>query len=308
MDYRSLRIVFLGTPEFAKASLELLVNEGCQVVGVVTAPDKPAGRGMKLTQSAVKEYAVSKGLHVLQPEKLKAPDFLEELRSLRADLQLVVAFRMLPELVWNMPPLGTVNLHASLLPDYRGAAPINWAIINGEKVTGVTTFKLKHEIDTGDILLQEKMHIGEEETAGELHDRMKLVGAQLLLQTVKGLAAGNIEPLSQDSLNVQPKHAPKIFTDTCRINWEQDAESIYNLVRGLSPYPAAFTHLHGKLLKIFSCQKQFATHTEAPGNVTLLPDGIRFACTNGYIYPKLVQAEGKKKMAVADFVRGLRVS
>jgi methionyl-tRNA formyltransferase len=191
MDHTSLRIVFMGTPEFAVASLDALVKHGCNIVGVITAPDKAAGRGMKLTQSAVKKYAVENGLHVLQPEKLKNDSFLEELQSLKADLQIVVAFRMLPEVVWNMPPMGTINVHGSLLPQYRGAAPINWAIINGEKQTGVTTFKLKHEIDTGDILLQEKIQIGETDTAGLLHDRMKIVGAELLVRTIKNLAEGN---------------------------------------------------------------------------------------------------------------------
>jgi methionyl-tRNA formyltransferase len=307
MDYRSLRIIFLGTPEFARASLEALVEAGCNIVGVITAPDKPAGRGMKLTQSAVKEYAVSKGLHVLQPEKLKNPVFLEELRALKADLQLVVAFRMLPEVVWNMPPLGTVNLHGSLLPDYRGAAPINWAIINGEKFTGVTTFKLVHEIDTGNILLQEKMPIGDSETAGELHDRMKGIGAGLLVDTVKKLAEGDVQEIPQSSITTEPKHAPKIFTDTCRIDWTRDADSIYNLIRGLSPYPAAFTTLQDKIFKIYESEKLIATHNETPGTFTIEGGRLKFACDNGYIYPKIVQAEGKKKMACDDFVRGLRL-
>jgi methionyl-tRNA formyltransferase len=307
MDYRSLRIIFLGTPEFARASLEALVDAGCNIVGVITAPDKPAGRGMKLTQSAVKDYAVSKGLHVLQPEKLKNPVFLEELRALKADLQLVVAFRMLPEVVWNMPAMGTVNLHGSLLPDYRGAAPINWAIINGEKFTGVTTFKLVHEIDTGNILLQEKMPIGDSETAGELHDRMKLVGAALLVKTVKQLAEGQLKEIPQSSINAEPKHAPKIFTDTCRIDWSKDADSIYNLIRGLSPYPAAFTMLQDKLFKIYESEKLITTHNETPGTFGIEGGRLKFACANGYIYPKIVQAEGKKKMSCDDFVRGMRI-
>ena len=307
MDYRSLRIIFLGTPEFARASLEALAEAGCNIVGVITAPDKPAGRGMKLTQSAVKEYAVSRGLHVLQPEKLKNPVFLEELRALKADLQLVVAFRMLPEVVWNMPHMGTVNLHGSLLPDYRGAAPINWAIINGEKFTGVTTFKLVHEIDTGNILLQEKMPIGDSETAGELHDRMKLVGASLLVETVKQLAEGQLKEIPQSSINAKPKHAPKIFTDTCRIDWSRDADSIYNLIRGLSPYPAAFTTLQDKIFKIYESEKQVTTHNDTPGTFGIEDGRLKFACANGYIYPKIVQAEGKKKMACDDFVRGMRI-
>ncbi|HYK56514.1 MAG TPA: methionyl-tRNA formyltransferase, partial [Flavisolibacter sp.] len=199
-----LRIVFMGTPEFAVASLDALVNAGCTLVGVITAPDKPAGRGMKLQESAVKKYAVEKGLKILQPEKLKNPQFLEDLKSLKADLQIVVAFRMLPEIVWNMPPMGTINVHGSLLPQYRGAAPINWAIINGEKETGVTTFKLKHEIDTGDILLQEKIPIGENETAGELHDKMKEVGAQLLVTTIQGLADGSLKETPQSAISHQP--------------------------------------------------------------------------------------------------------
>ncbi|HEY1112185.1 MAG TPA: methionyl-tRNA formyltransferase, partial [Chitinophagaceae bacterium] len=238
MHFTDLRIVFMGTPEFAVASLDALVNAGCTIVGVITAPDKPAGRGMKLQESAVKKYAEEKGLHVLQPEKLRNPKFLEELRDLRADLQIVVAFRMLPEAVWNMPPMGTINVHGSLLPQYRGAAPINWAIINGEKETGVTTFKLKHEIDTGDILLQDRIPIGENDTAGEVHDRMKEVGARLLVRTVQGLADGSLKEVPQLSVvasEADIRHAPKIFTDTCRIDWSQPAANIHNLIRGLSP-------------------------------------------------------------------------
>ena len=229
----ALRIVFMGTPEFAVASLDKLVQAGCNIVGVITAPDKTAGRGMQLQQSAVKKYAVEKGLHILQPEKLKDPEFLEQLKSLQADLQIVVAFRMLPEIVWNMPPMGTVNLHGSLLPQYRGAAPINWAIINGEKTTGVTTFKLQHEIDTGDILLTAVIPIDEDETAGELHDKMKETGAELLLQTVKGLSNGNLIEAPQTrlaaGLQAVLKHAPKIFTTTCQINWNKTADTVYNL-------------------------------------------------------------------------------
>ncbi len=306
MDVRSLRIVFLGTPEFAKASLEALVDAGFNIVGVITAPDKPAGRGMKLTQSAVKEYAGSKGLPVLQPEKLKNPEFLAELRNLKADLQLVVAFRMLPELVWNMPPMGTINLHASLLPDYRGAAPINWAIINGEKMTGLTTFKLQQQIDTGDILLQEKLEIGEAETAGELHDRMKDLGAKLLVQTVKELAERVVKPIPQDLSRTEPKHAPKIYTDTCRINWTANADDIFNLIRGLSPYPAAFTSLQNKMFKIYQAEKEVKDHNDIPGSQRVLDGKLQFACANGYIYPKLVQAEGKRRMTIEDFLRGWR--
>lgn len=305
MDYKKLRIVFMGTPEFAVASLSKLVDAGCNIVGVITAPDKPAGRGMELQQSAIKKYAVEKGLNILQPEKLKNPEFIEQLKSLHADLQIVVAFRMLPEIVWNMPPMGTLNLHGSLLPQYRGAAPINWAIINGEAYTGVTTFKLKHEIDTGDILLNEKISIEENETAGTLHDKMKEIGAEVLLQTVKGLAEGSINEKPQDNYNI--KHAPKIFTDTCAIDWNNAAVDINNLIRGLSPYPAAFTHLDGKKLKIFAGTIENNTPTSAIG--TYHTDGkhfLKFACNDGYISITDLQLEGKKRMKVEDFLRGYR--
>lgn len=311
MHFTDLRIVFMGTPEFAVASLDALVNAGCTIVGVITAPDKPAGRGMKLQESAVKKYAEEKGLHVLQPEKLRNPKFLEELRDLRADLQIVVAFRMLPEAVWNMPPMGTINVHGSLLPQYRGAAPINWAIINGEKETGVTTFKLKHEIDTGDILLQDRIPIGENDTAGEVHDRMKEVGARLLVRTVQGLADGSLKEVPQLSVvasEADIRHAPKIFTDTCRIDWSQPAANIHNLIRGLSPYPAAFTQLQGKMLKIYESEKELTTPTHAPGE--LHTDGrtfLKFACADGYVSVKELQLEGKRRMNVADFLRGFRV-
>ncbi|HEX8315315.1 MAG TPA: methionyl-tRNA formyltransferase [Flavisolibacter sp.] len=306
-----LRIVFMGTPEFAVASLDALVNAGCHIVGVITAPDKPAGRGMKLQESTVKKYAVEKGLYLLQPEKLKNPQFLEELRALKADLQIVVAFRMLPEVVWNMPPLGTVNVHGSLLPQFRGAAPINWAIINGEKETGITTFKLRHEIDTGDILLQERIPIGENETAGELHDRMKEVGAALLVETVKGLAEGSLVEHPQlsllESVAFEVKHAPKIFTDTCRIDWNKPVEEVYNLIRGLSPYPGAFTLLNGKMLKIYKAEKEEKQPSTAAGKVeTDKRSYLRFACADGYINSRELQLEGKKKMTVEDFLRGYR--
>ena len=308
IDLKSLRIVFMGTPEFAVASLAALVDGGCNVVGVITAPDKPGGRGMQLQQSAVKKYAVEKGLYILQPEKLKNPEFLQELQSLKADLQVVVAFRMLPEVVWNMPPMGTVNVHGSLLPQYRGAAPINWAIINGEIETGVTTFKLKHEIDTGDILLQERLPIEEDETAGELHDRMKETGAQLLLRTVEGLAGGNLEEIPQSKVETKViKHAPKIFTDTCKLNWEASLESAYNLIRGLSPYPAAFTELDGKKLKIYNGVKEFNTPNASAGIYET--DGktfLKFACAEGWLHVKELQLEGKKRMGVEEFLRGYR--
>ncbi len=315
-----LRIVFMGTPDFAVASLDELVKAGYQIVGVVTAPDKPAGRGMQLQQSAIKKYAVAHQLKILQPEKLKAPAFLAELSALKADLQIVVAFRMLPELVWNMPPMGTVNLHGSLLPQYRGAAPINWAIINGEKETGVTTFKLKHEIDTGDILLQERIPIGDNECAGELHDKMKHIGAGLLVKTVKELANGTVSQKPQ-SVEIKPdpdlqhsqnhiKHAPKIFTDSCKIDFNQSVEKIYNLIRGLSPFPGAFTFLKGKMLKIYKSQKESVLNTHeqlTPGHYKT--DGktfLKFSCSNGYLLCKEIQWEGKKRMTIEEFLRGFR--
>lgn len=310
-DFKGIRIVFMGTPEFAVASLAKLVDAGCNIVGVVTAPDKPAGRGMELQQSAVKKYASEKGLTVLQPEKLKSPEFIASLQSLKADLQVVVAFRMLPEIVWNMPPMGTVNVHGSLLPQYRGAAPINWAIINGETFTGVTTFKLKHDIDTGDILLQEKIEIGEYETAGELHDKMKENGAGLLLKTIMGIAKGNlIEVPQHQTSNIKQQtllHAPKIFTETCHINWNKSAMEIFNLIRGLSPYPAAFTELENKKLKIFKAEKIITNHQVKAGSFET--DGknfLRFACIDGFINITELQLEGKKKMNTADFLRGYR--
>ncbi len=306
---KELRIIFMGTPEFAVASLDALVKAGCKIVAVVTAPDKAAGRGMQLQQSAVKKYAVENNLPVLQPEKLKSPEFLEQLQSLKADLQVVVAFRMLPEVVWNMPPMGSVNLHGSLLPQYRGAAPINWAVINGEKETGVTTFKLKHEIDTGDVLLQESFPIGENETAGEVHDKMKKIGAQLLVKTVKGLAEGDIKE-SPQNLKLQTsnlKHAPRIFTETCKIDWNKSADDVFNLIRGLSPYPGAFTYLHGKQLKICKANKEIKEVSVAPGHFeTDQKTFLRVACTNGYISITELQLEGKKKMLTEDFLRGYR--
>jgi methionyl-tRNA formyltransferase len=329
-DYRTLQIVFMGTPEFAVASLDALAKAGCNIVGVVTSPDKPAGRGMQLQQSAVKKYAIEHGLKVLQPEKLKNPEFIAELKSLNADLQIVVAFRMLPEIVWNMPPMGTINVHGSLLPQYRGAAPINWAVINGEKETGVTTFKLKHEIDTGDILLQESLPIGEDETAGEVHDRMKEIGAALLVKTVKGLADSSIKELPQgvivhikkmgnlinkdtpagpDSIDEKTilKHAPKIHTDTCIIHWDRPVETVHNLIRGLSPYPGAFTILNEKILKVFRSKKEITYPKSTEGDYET--DGktfLKFACTDGYLHLLEVQLEGKKKMTIADFLKGYR--
>lgn len=301
----------MGTPEFAVASLEALVKAGCTIVGVITAPDKPAGRGMKLTESAVKKYALEKGLFILQPGKLKNSEFLEELKILSADLQIVVAFRMLPEVVWNMPPLGTINLHGSLLPQYRGAAPINWAVINGEKETGVTTFKLQHEIDTGNILLQKSFAIGDDETTGEIHDRMKMIGADLLVETVKGLAEGTLkeQPQIRSDRDGQTRlqHAPKIFTDTCKIDWMAPVETIHNLIRGLSPYPAAFTYLNNKVLKVFKSKKEIITPTHTTGS--FVSDGktfLKFTAGNGYVHLLEVQMEGKKRLNIEDFLRGYK--
>lgn len=306
---KDLRIVFMGTPEFAVASLDALLQAGMHVVGVVTAPDKPAGRGMKLQQSAVKKFAEEKGLRILQPPKLKDPEFLEELKSLNAHVQVVVAFRMLPEVVWNMPPMGTINVHASLLPDYRGAAPINWAIINGEKQTGVTTFKLQHEIDTGNILLQEAVEIGTDETAGDLHDKLKDTGAALLVKTIHGLLSGAVTEQPQENLlqNREPIHAPKIFTPTCEIDWNKPAVDIYNLIRGLSPYPAAYTHLHGKLLKIYKAEIISGGHASPPG--TTFSDGksyLHYQASDSIISVQELQLEGKRKMKVDEFLRGYR--
>jgi methionyl-tRNA formyltransferase len=310
MNLTDLRIVFMGTPEFAVASLRALVEAGCNIVGVITAPDKPAGRGMKLTESAVKKYAAKTGLHILQPQKLKNPDFLAELKALNADLQVVVAFRMLPEVVWSMPPLGTINLHGSLLPQYRGAAPINWAIINGEKETGVTTFKLKQEIDTGDILLQEKILIGENDTAGQLHDVMKEIGANLLVTTVKGIADGSLLETPQSKIIDQAgelKRAPKIFMETCTINWDKTCGEIYNLIRGLSLHPGSITKFEGRTLKIYQSKKEVVSHNSSRGQwFTNNKSFLKCACADGYIYVTELQLEGKKRLMVEDFLRGFR--
>ncbi len=307
----NLRIIFMGTPEFAVASLDSLVKAGCNIVGVITAPDKPGGRGMLLQQSAIKKYALENNLHTLQPEKLKNPEFLAKLKSLNADLQIVVAFRMLPEVVWNMPPMGTINLHGSLLPQYRGAAPINWAVINGEKETGVTTFKLKHEIDTGDILLQEKFFIEENDTAGDVHDTMKDIGANLLVKTIKGLADETLTELPQSEIeNLKSKiihHAPKIFTETCKIDFTKTVGEVHNLIRGLSPFPGAFTNLNGKNFKIYKTEKELTSSIDI--GKEFLTDGknyLKFTCANGYVIVKELQLEGKKKMNIEEFLRGYK--
>lgn len=305
-----MRIVFMGTPEFAVASLDALIQAGCDVVGVVTAPDKPAGRGQQISESAVKKYAVANGLKVLQPVKLKDEQFLEELRALNADLQVVVAFRMLPEVVWNMPRSGTINLHASLLPQYRGAAPINWVLINGEKESGVTTFFLKHEIDTGHILFTEKITLTGRETAGELHDRLMDKGAGLLVKTVKAVESGRYTENPQEHLTegIELKHAPKIFKEDCNINWNQSAEKIYDFIRGLSPYPTAYTTLNDKMLKVFGADYELANTGEQPGeffsdNRTFL----KVSATDGFVFLTDVQMEGKKRMGIAEFLRGVRL-
>jgi methionyl-tRNA formyltransferase len=303
------RIIFMGTPEFAVPSLEKIYTAGYEIAAVITAPDKPSGRGMQIKESAVKKFALSKNLKILQPERLKAPEFIEELKGLNADLQIVVAFRMLPEVVWNMPPMGTINLHASLLPQYRGAAPINWVIINGEKETGVTTFKLRQEIDTGNILLQKKIPIRLDETAGELHDEMMEAGADLLLQTIAELIKGSLKEIPQSHQKDILHQAPKIFTETCQINWEKSIDDTYNLIRGLSPYPAAFTFLKEKKLKIFKSEKEMGNPHEKPGEfITDNKTFLKFACSNGYVYTKELQLEGKKKMTVEEFLKGWRNS
>lgn len=303
-----MRILFMGTPEFAVPSLDVLLREKYNIVAVITAPDKPAGRGLQLNESPVKKFSLRNELKILQPEKLKDESFLLELKSLQPDLAVVVAFRKLPEEVWSLPRLGTFNLHASLLPNYRGAAPINWAIINGEKETGATTFFITHEIDTGKIILQEKVLIGEEETAGELHDKLKIAGAELVLKTVELISKENITVTSQPLTNHFRK-APKIFTEDCKIDWNKNSEKIFDLIRGLSPYPGAFTEINGKVLKVFKAKKIAGAHHEIPGNITSDEKTfIRFACGDGWLEASELQIEGKKKMSAEEFLRGFRMN
>ncbi len=315
MEKSELRIVFMGTPEFAVESLQILVESGFNVVGVVTVPDKPAGRGQKLQFSPVKMYALEKGLPLLQPEKLKDPGFLEDLKAWNADLQIVVAFRMLPEIVWNMPPIGTFNLHASLLPQYRGAAPINWAIINGEKETGVTTFFLTHEIDTGKIIFREKIPIEELDTAGSVHDKLMHLGSSLVVKTVEAIINKKYAAVDQERLMPVAKilkPAPKIFKETCRINWAKDVKEIYDFVRGLNPYPGAWGELimpNGEvlILKVFETQIRFFKHRKPFGQIGT--DGKTFldiAVRNGYIRLLSIQQAGKKIMSAEEFLRGYR--
>lgn len=314
MKKEDLRIIYMGTPDFAVESLRVLVEGGYNVVAVITMPDKPVGRhGSVLQPSPVKQYAVEHGLKVLQPVKLKDEAFVEELRSLKADLQIVVAFRMLPEVVWNMPPMGTFNLHASLLPQYRGAAPINWAVVNGDKETGITTFFLQHEIDTGEIIQQVRVPINEEDDVEAVHDRLMLLGGKLVVETVDNIIAGTVKSIPQEEfITDEPlRPAPKIFKDTCRINWNQPMQKVYDFVRGFSPYPAAWTELNNggtvQVLKIYQTQKEVSSNPPAPG--TVMTDGKRYlkiAVQDGFLNILSLQLAGKKRMSVKDFLCGFK--
>ena len=327
MQKEDLRIVYMGTPDFAVESLRQLVEGGYNVVGVITMPDKPMGRhGSVLQPSPVKQYAVEKGLRVLQPVNLKDEAFVEELRSLKADLQIVVAFRMLPEVVWNMPPMGTFNLHASLLPQYRGAAPINWAIINGDTETGITTFFLKHEIDTGEVIQQVRVPIADEDNVEVIHDKLMNLGGRLVTETVDAILAGTVKSVPQEELlnlsEEELRPAPKIFKDTCRIDWTKGVKAVYDFVRGLSPYPAAWTelvHPQGgvQVMKVFQTEKVFVSQTEnsfVPHKEevgTVSTDGktyLRVALPDGYLNILSLQLAGKKRMPVADFLRGFKAT
>lgn len=316
MEKKDLKIVYMGTPDFAVEPLKQLVDNGYNVVAVITMPDKPAGRGHKVQFSPVKQFAVDRGLKIMQPEKLKDESFVNELRSLEADLQVVVAFRMLPEVVWAMPRLGTFNLHASLLPQYRGAAPLNWAVINGETETGVTTFFLTHEIDTGKIIQQERIPISDTDNVGIIHDKLMYKGTELLLQTVEAIIAGTIAPKAQEELyqsESELKPAPKIFKETCQIDWNLPVKRIYDLIRGLSPYPAAWSELRmpdGTIfaVKIYEAEKCFESHNLTPG--TVVSDGknfIKVAATDGFVSIKSMLLPGKKRMGVADLLRGFHI-
>lgn len=312
MKKEDLKIVFFGTPDFAVESLKRLVETGFHIAAVVTMPDKPAGRGHHLLQSAVKQYAVSQGLPLLQPVNLKDEAFVSELRAIGADLHIVIAFRMLPQVVWAMPPLGTFNLHASLLPKYRGAAPINWAVMNGDSETGVTTFFLKHEIDTGDIIEQRRVPIGRTDNVETVHDRLMMLGADMVLHTVEAIVAGEVKPIPQEQLlhaGEEPTPAPKIFKETCRINWSRPAEQVYNHIRGLSPYPAAWTEWIDAnektyAVKIFETGEPEPTQDLTPG--ALKTDGRRLwiACGDGWLEVKSLQQAGKKRMDTDAFLRG----
>lgn len=313
MKKEDLRIVFLGTPEFAVESLKRIHTGGYNIVGVVTAPDKPAGRGHKLLQSAVKEYAVEAGLHLMQPEKLRAPEFIDELKSLNANLFVVIAFRMLPEVVWSMPELGTFNLHAALLPRYRGAAPINWAVINGDSETGVTTFMLKHEIDTGDVLRQERIAIGPDENVGSVYDRLMMLGADLTIDTIEHILAEDLKPIPQSELmpGEEPTQAPKIFKETCRIDWTMPAEKIRNLIRGLSPYPCAWTELqlqteHAPVnMKVIEARTTSEPSAGTPGSVDIRDGQLYVNTADLQLQLLTIQPAGKKAMDAPAFLRGL---
>ena len=312
MKKDDLRIVFFGTPEFAVESLRRLVEGGYNIVGVVTMPDKVAGRGHRIIQSAVKQYALEHGLHLMQPERLKDEAFVSQLRGLNAQLHIVIAFRMLPEVVWSMPPLGTFNLHASLLPKYRGAAPINWAVINGDTVTGVTTFFLKHEIDTGDIIQQKSIEIGRTDNVEIVHDKLMLLGADMVLATVDAIIAGTVQPIPQEQLltaGQQPTPAPKIFTDTCRIRWNRPAEALYNHIRGLSPYPAAWSQIVdgqgcSHHVKVFATSEPIAKSEPSPGVITADGKHLVVDCADGQLEILSLQLSGKRRMPAPDFMRG----
>lgn len=306
---KSLRVVFLGTPEFAKASLQAIHQSHHQVVGVVTVADKASGRGQKINQSPVKVYAVENNIPVFQPEKLRNPEFLEELRKLNADVFVVVAFRMMPKILFEMPKMGTFNLHASLLPDYRGAAPINYAIINGEAKTGATTFFINEKIDEGNILLQEELDILPNENAGSLHDRLMEMGAKLVVKTLDGLAENTIEEKPQPHTEI-PKNAYKIFKEDTRIDWTKNSKEIHQFVLGMSPYPAAFTTIkigkEEKVLKIFNGKFEVSTHEKAAGTLDISKNEFKIYTQDGVYYPSELQLEGKKRMNVKDFLNGFR--
>ena len=307
---KDLRIVFMGTPEFAATTLRQLIEAKYNVVGVITAPDRPAGRGRKLQQSDVKKYAVAQGLTVLQPTNLKNEAFLDELKSLNPNLQIVVAFRMLPRVVWEMPEYGTFNLHASLLPDYRGAAPINWALINGETVTGVTTFFIDDKIDTGEIILQKKIGIEKNENAGALHDKLMTLGADLVLKTVELIETGSVTTEIQKRRD-QLKQAHKIHRETCKIDWGKSIHEIYNHIRGLSPYPAAWTTLSTNseeiLVKVYESRIEKADHDFDNGRVIRTKKELKIAVRGGYIQLLEIQLPGKRKMQIHDVLNGLNI-
>lgn len=295
----------MGTPEFSVPSLDILLKNGHEIVAVVTAEDKPAGRGRKIRKSAVKQYAEQEGLTVLQPLKLRDPNFIGALTELKPELMVVVAFRMLPEMVWSIPSIGTFNLHASLLPDYRGAAPINWAIINGEEKTGATTFFIDKKIDTGNLLLQREIDIPADWTAGDLHDELMVKGAELVLETVQALEAGTVEAKAQDN-SLFKNHAPKIFKEDCRIDWNQGAFKVHNFIRGLSPYPTSWTKLGEKMLKISRAEIAHLHGGNLPGSIHVQEDKLFISCADGLLEIKELQLEGKKRMKTEDFLRGYK--